>query len=385
MKKIVIVLAALALLFFAGFSWLGKSKAPEEPRYKTEAVERGAITQSVSANGTLNPVTMVNVGTQVSGTVKSINADFNQEVKAGQVLAVLDPALFQAALGQSSANLANARAQLKLAQAEEARFRSLVAQEYASRQELDRAVAAREQAEAAVRLAQAQVSRDRTNLNLSVIRSPVSGTVIDRQVDVGQTVAASFQTPTLFRIGKDLTRMQIDSTVAEADIGLIKLGQQVEFMVDAFPDEQFTGRVEQIRLNAKTEQNVVTYNVVVSVANPELKMLPGMTANIKVNIQTRDNVLMAPSASLRFRPQSKPDNAGEGGKSDKGKKAGGPAVYRLVNGEPARVPVKIGITDQKMTEILSGDLKPGDEVVVADMSAKKNGGGTGGMPRGRLF
>lgn len=385
MKKIVIVLAALALLFFAGFSWLGKSKAPEEPRYKTETVERGAITQSVSANGTLNPVTMVNVGTQVSGTVKSINADFNQEVKAGQVLAVLDPALFQAALGQSSANFANARAQLKLAQAEEARFRSLVAQEYASRQELDRAVAAREQAEAAVRLAQAQVSRDRTNLNLSVIRSPVSGTVIDRQVDVGQTVAASFQTPTLYRIGKDLTRMQIDSTVAEADIGLIKLGQQVEFLVDAFPDEQFTGRVEQIRLNAKTEQNVVTYNVVVSVANLELKMLPGMTANIKVNIQTRDNVLMAPSAALRFRPQSKPDDAGESGKSGKGKKAGGPAVYKLANGEPARVPVKIGITDQKMTEILSGDLKPGDEVVVADMSAKKNGGGTGGMPRGRLF
>jgi len=387
MKKIIIALAALALLLFAGFSWLGKSKSPEEPRYKTEAVERGPITQSVSANGTLNPVTMVNVGTQVSGTVKSINADFNQEVKAGQVLAVLDPALFRAALGQSSANLANARAQLKFAQAEEARFRSLVAQEYASRQELDRAIAAREQAEAAVRLAQAQVSRDQTNLNLSVIRSPVSGTVIDRQVDVGQTVAASFQTPTLFRIGKDLTRMQIDSTVAEADIGMIKLGQEVEFLVDAFPDESFRGRVEQIRLNAKTEQNVVTYNVVVSVANPELKMLPGMTANIKVNIQTRDEVLMAPAAALRFRPQTKPEETKEGGKSGKSKKEGGPAVYKLVNGEPVRVAIKIGISDQKMTEILSGDLKPGDELVVADLSSKKNGAGSGpgSMPRGRLF
>lgn len=387
MKKIVIALAVLALLLFAGFSWLGKGKTPEEPRYKTEAVERGPITQSVSANGTLNPVTMVNVGTQVSGTVKSINADFNQEVKAGQVLAVLDPALFRAALGQSSANLANARAQLKFAQAEEARFRSLVTQEYASRQELDRAVASREQAEAAVRLAQAQVSRDQTNLNLSVIRSPVSGTVIDRQVDVGQTVAASFQTPTLFRIGKDLTRMQIDSTVAEADIGMIKLGQEVEFLVDAFPDEQFSGRVEQIRLNAKTEQNVVTYNVVVSVANPELKMLPGMTANIKVNIQTRDDVLMAPAAALRFRPQAKPEEAKEGGKAGKGKKEGGPAVYKLVNGEPVRVAIKIGISDQKMTEILSGDLKPGDELVVADLYSKKNGAssGPGSMPRGRLF
>lgn len=385
MKKIVLVLAALALLAFAGFAWLGKGKTPEEPRYKTETVERGSITQSVSANGTLNPVTMVNVGTQVSGTVKSINADFNQEVKAGQVLAVLDPALFRAALGQSSANLANARAQLKFAQAEEARFRSLVTQEYASRQELDRAVASREQAEAAVRLAQARVSRDQTNLNLSVIRSPVSGTVIDRQVDVGQTVAASFQTPTLFRIGKDLTRMQIDSTVAEADIGMIKLGQEVDFLVDAFPDDQFTGRVEQIRLNAKTEQNVVTYNVVVSVANPELKMLPGMTANIKVNIQTRDDVLMVPAAALRFRPQAKPEEAKEGGKSGKGKKEGGPAVYKLVNGEPVRVAIKIGISDQKMTEILSGELKPGDELVVADLSTKKNGSGTGSMPRGRLF
>ena len=385
MKKIVLVLAALALLVVAGFSWLGKGKTPEEPRYKTEAVERGSITQSVSANGTLNPVTMVNVGTQVSGTVKSINADFNQEVKAGQVLAVLDPALFQAAFGQSSANLANARAQLKFAQAEEARFRSLVGQEYASRQELDRAVASREQAEAAVRLALAQVSRDQTNLNLSVIRSPVSGTVIDRQVDVGQTVAASFQTPTLFRIGKDLTRMQIDTTVAEADIGMIKLGQEVEFLVDAFPEESFKGRVEQIRLNAKTEQNVVTYNVVVSVANPELKMLPGMTANIKVNIQTRDDVLMVPAAALRFRPQAKPDEAKDGGKAGKGKKEGGPAVYKLVEGEPVRVAIKIGISDQKMTEILSGDLKPGDELVVADLSAKKNGSGPGSMPRGRLF
>lgn len=383
MKKIILVLVALALLAVAGFAWLNKDKTAEEPRYKTEVVERGAITQSVSANGTLNPVTMVNVGTQVSGTVKSIHADFNQEVKAGQVLAVLDPALFQAALGQSSANLANARAQLKFAQAEETRFRSLVAQEYAARQELDRAVAAREQAEAAVRLAQAQVSRDQTNLNLSTIRSPVSGTVIDRQVDAGQTVAASLQTPTLFRIGKDLTRMQIDTTVAEADIGLIKLGQSVEFRVDAYPDEAFTGHVEQIRLNAKTEQNVVTYNVVVSVANPELKMLPGMTANIKVKIQTRENVLMVPAAALRFRPQDmdKKDGAGAKGK----KKGGGAAVYKLVNGELARVTVKPGVSDQKFTEVLQGDLKPGDELVVADMMAKKNSSAPGGMPRGRLF
>jgi HlyD family secretion protein len=383
MKKMILGLAVLALLAFAGYSWLGKGKKSDEQSYKTEAVERGAITQAVSANGTLNPVTLVNVGTQVSGTVRSINADFNQEVKAGQVLAVLDPALFQAALGQSSANLANARAQLKLAQAEEARFRSLVEQEYASRQEMDRAVAAREQAEAAVRLAQAQVSRDQTNLNLSVIRSPVSGTVIDRQVDVGQTVAASFQTPTLFKIGKDLTRMQIDSTVAEADIGMIRLGQDVDFLVDAFPEEEFRGRVEQIRLNAKTEQNVVTYNVVVNVANPDLKLMPGMTANIRVKIQTRENVLRVPAAALRFRPQPKPDAAKVGDKSDSGRKAGGPAVYRLVRGEPVRIPVKPGITDQKYTEILEGDIKAGDPLIVADVSASRNAGAR--AARNRLF
>ena len=296
---------------------------------------------------------------------------------------MLDPALFQAALGQSSANLANARAQLKLARAEETRFRSLVGQEYASRQELDRAIAGREQAEAAVRLAQAQVSRDQTNLNLSVIRSPVSGTVIDRQVDVGQTVAASFQTPTLFKIGKDLTRMQIDTTVAEADIGMIKLGQEVEFLVDAFPEEQFSGKVEQIRLNAKTEQNVVTYNVVVNVANPDLKLMPGMTANIKVKIQTRNDVLRVPAAALRFRPQRKADETKEADKSAKGKKTGGPAVYKLVNGEPVRVAVKPGITDQKYTEILQGDIKPGDELVVADLSLSRSGNAS--SSRSRLF
>jgi HlyD family secretion protein len=385
MKKKIPLVVAAGLLAFAGYAWLGKGKEGAEPRYKTEPAERGAITQFVSANGTLNPVTMVNVGTQVSGTVKSIHADFNQQVTAGQVLAELDPALFRAALGQSSANLANARAQLKLARAEEGRFRSLVAQEFASRQELDRAVTAREQAEAAVHLAQAQVSRDQTNLNLSVIRSPVSGTVIDRQVDVGQTVAASFQTPTLFRIGKDLTRMQIDSTVAEADIGLIRLGQVVDFLVDAFPDEEFRGRVEQIRLNAKTEQNVVTYNVVVSVGNPELKMLPGMTANIKVRIQSRDNVLMVPAAALRFRPQAPTGEAKGGDTRAAGKKEGGPAVYKLVGGEAVRVAVKTGISDQKFTEILSGDVKPGDELVVADLAARKNGAVPGATPRGRLF
>jgi HlyD family secretion protein len=374
MKKTLVAVVALVALAVAGGWWWRSTEQAATPQYRTEPVERGDISAEVSANGTLNPVVLVNVGTQVSGTVKRIDADFNQRVKAGQVLAELDPALFQAALAQSRANLANAQAQLRLAEANAARMQTLFAQEYVSRQELDQAVAAREQAAAQVRQARAQVTRDQTNLGFTIIRSPVDGTVINRQVDVGQTVAASFQTPTLFQIGKDLTRMQIDSTVAEADIGLIKVGQPVKFLVDAFPDAEYTGVVRQIRLNATTQQNVVTYNVVVDVANPDLALLPGMTANLRIQVETRRDVLRVPTTALRFRP---PVSA-----SATGVKPRGAAVYVLADGKPVRVPVKTGISDKVYTEIVAGKLKPGDAVIVADLAAKKNGSG---MPRGRLF
>jgi len=250
-------------------------------------------------------------------------------------------------------------------------------------QALDQAVAARAQADAQVRLAGAQLSRDQTNLNFSVIRSPVSGTVIDRQVDVGQTVAASFQTPTLFKIGQDLTRMQIDTTVAEADIGAVQVGQAVNFRVDAYPDKEFKGRVRQIRLNAATLQNVVTYDVVVDVANPELTLLPGMTANARIEVESRPDVLMVPAAALRFRPADGTANA-DSAKSSGKKKGGGAAVYKLAGSELVRVPVKPGISDQQYTEILKGELKPGDELVVADTQAAGKTS-QGGAPRGRLF
>jgi HlyD family secretion protein len=383
MHKGWIGLAALVLLLAAGWNLWGGKRQDETPQYRTEKTDRGDITLQVSANGTLNPVTLVNVGTQVSGTVKSIYADFNQVVKAGQVLAELDPALLQAALAQSSANLVNAQAQLKLTQATEARLQGLFKQEYISRQELDQAIAAREQALAQVRVATAQVARDTTNLGFSVIRSPVDGTVIDRQIDVGQTVAASFQTPTLFRIGKDLTRMQVDSTVAEADIGMVKVGQWVKFRVDAFPDEDFKGRARQIRLNARTEQNVVTYNVVVDVSNPDRTLLPGMTANLRFQIETKKDVPRVPTAAMRFRPT---DGADGNGRPEGGKKRGGQGVYTLVDGKLARVAIKTGISDKEFTEVLSGELKSGTEVVVSDLSAKKkDAAAPGGMPRGRLF
>lgn len=375
MKKTGMVAALVIVAVVAGWWWSGKT-TPLEPQYRTEAVDRGDISAQVSANGTLNPVVLVNVGTQVSGTVRRIEADFNQQVKAGQVLAELDPALFQAALAQSRASLANAQAQLELAEANAVRMQTLFRQEFVSRQELDQANAARAQAAAQVRLAQAQVTRDQTNLGFTVIRSPVDGTVINRQVDVGQTVAASFQTPTLFQIGKDLTQMQIDSTVSEADIGLVKVGQPVRFLVDAFPDAEYSGAVRQVRLNARTEQNVVTYNVVVDVANSDLALMPGMTANLQVIVETRPNVLRVPTTALRFRPQT--DSAVEGA----GKRRGA-AVYVLVDNKPVRVAVKTGISDKVFTEIVSGELKVGDAVIVADLSAKKDSGSS--MPRGRLF
>ncbi len=376
MRKTAIV-AVLVIAVAAGgwWWWTGKNKQAE-PQYRTEAADFDDISAQVSANGTLNPVTLVNVGTQVSGTVRRIEADFNQQVKAGQVLAELDPALFQAALAQSSANLTNAQAQLKLAEANAERTQTLFEQEYVSRQELDQALAARDQALAQVRVARAQMTRDQTNLGFTVIRSPVDGTVINRQVDVGQTVAASFQTPTLFQIGKDLTQMQIDSTVSEADIGQIKVGQPVKFRVDAFPDAEYSGAVRQVRLNAKTEQNVVTYNVVVDVANLDLALMPGMTANLRVEVETRRNVLRVPTAALRFRPPVDPA-------AEKGSTPRGAAVHVLgADGKPVRVAVKTGISDKAYTEIVSGELKPGDQVILADLTVKKD---DGSMPRGRLF
>jgi HlyD family secretion protein len=375
MKKTGMWVLLAIVIAAAGWWWSSQGK-PAESQYRTAPVDRGDISAQVSANGTLNPVVLVNVGTQVSGTVRRIYADFNEQVKAGQVLAELDPALFQAALAQSSANLANAQAQLRLAEANAARMRTLFGQEYVSRQELDQTLAAREQAMAQVRVARAQVTRDQTNLGFTVIRSPVDGTVINRQVDVGQTVAASFQTPTLYQIGKDLTQMQIDSTVSEADIGQVKVGQPVKFLVDAFPDANYSGAVRQVRLNARTEQNVVTYNVVVDVANPDLALMPGMTANLRVEVETRPDVLRVPTAALRFRPPVDPA-------AERGSTPRGAAVHVLgADGQPVRVAVRTGISDKAYTEIVSGELKPGDAVIVADLAAKKD---NGSMPRGRLF
>lgn len=357
--------AALALLYWA------HARTPDaQLRYRTMAVARGELTQLASANGTLNPVVLVNVGTQVSGTVRKWFADFNDRVVEGQKLLELDPAIYQAQVEQSQANQASANAQLKLAAANEARARALFRLEYLSRQELDAAIQASETARAQVAQAHAQLSSDRTRLGYTVIRSPVTGVVVSREVDVGQTVAASLQTPTLFKIAQDLAKMQIDSSYAEADIGNIKLGQRADFRVDAFPSRSFRGLVKQVRLNPTTQQNVVTYDVVIAVDNPEQILMPGMTAYVNILVAQRKNALLVPNAALRLRlaearatrsasPAANGANAGrrEGNRG---------TVYVLDQGMPKPVRITTGITDNRMSEVLSGGLKEGDAVIVED-------------------
>jgi len=386
--KIVIGVSVVAGLIGGGV-WVAKQRAAQDPekRYKLAAIEKGEVTQTVSANGTLNPVVLISVGTQVSGTVRKLYVDFNDKVKKGQALLELDDALVSAAERQSAANVVNAQATLELAQANEARLKSLLAQEYVSKQEYDQASQALKSAKAQVALAKAQNERDRANLNFTVIRSPVDGVVIDRVVDLGQTVAASFQTPTLIKIAQDLSEMRIDTSFAEADIGNIREGQKARFTVDAFPNRQFIGDVQQIRLNPTNQQNVVTYNVRINVANPEEILLPGMTAYVNIGVQKRDGVLLVPNAALRFKPADPAEKKSENGQKNgptvasappaapegqkgpgKGKKRDGQSgtVYVLAGEEIKPVSVQLGITDNRVTEIVGGELKEGERVVTGE-------------------
>lgn len=383
-NKLTLTVALLAIaLIAAGAWWLTSHNQQSETRYKTQVIERGDLTQNVSANGTLNPVILVSVGTQVSGTVRKLYVDFNDKVEKGQILAELDDVLLSSQLGQSEANLRSAKASLALASANEKRMQSLLAQEYASQQDLDSATQARKSAQALVEQYESLTRKDRANLSYSVIRSPVSGVVVDRQIDNGQTVAASFQTPTLFKIAQDLSKMQINSSFAEADIGAIKVDQPVQFTVDAFPNLAFRGSVKQIRLNPTTQSNVVTYNVVVAVDNPDLILLPGMTAYVNIMVAQRKDVITVPNAALRFKPSEQ--SAGNDQKKKK-RTVGSGTVYVLEKGKPRPVSVTVGITDNRNTEITGGELKPGMQVIVSDTSTTTNGGSTGSRTMGpRMF
>jgi len=379
-KSVLMILpAGVALAVYVGLRTASSHAAAE--RYRTEVVRLGEITQTVSANGTLNPVVLVRVGTQVSGTVSKLHADFNDRVHEGEVLVELDDRLFRAQVHESEAKVGDARAALELAVANEARMRQLHRQGFISQQELDQVEEAAKAARAQLALAQAQLEKDRTNLAYTVIRSPVAGVVVDRQVDVGQTVAASFQTPTLFLIAQDLSRMQIDTSFAEADIGSIRVGQPVHFKVDAFPDRSFQGTVKLIRLNPVTQQNVVTYDVVIAVDNPDQILLPGMTAYVNIVVARRQGVPVVSNAALRFRPLEPAPVAappqGRGGRAA--------TVYVLENDQLRRVSIVPGITDNRHTEIVSGEVKPGVQVVLEDRQASAPASSPAGTFQVRLF
>ena len=364
--KIGVIAIALSLAG-GGYYWRQHGdKDVAAHRYKTQNADQGDIQRTISANGTLNPTIQVSVGTQVSGTVRLLHADFNSKVQAGQVLAELDPSLLEAAAAQSRANLASAQAQQAQADASYNRNQRLFKQGFISQSELDTSQQAMSVSRAAVKTAAARVRADEVNLRYSVIRSPIDGVVVARNVDVGQTVAASFQTPTLFLIAKDLRQMQIDTNIAEADIGAIKVGQTVKFSVDAFGEREFQGQVRQIRLNPSVQQNVVSYNVVVGFDNDSGLLLPGMTAHVRILAERKRDIVRIPNAALRFKPADADDAPKQ--------RKGGTNVYKLVNGQPVAVKVRTGITDNFFTEVREGEVKPGDMLITRENGAKQKSG-----------
>ena len=387
MKKLLIGVALAAAL--AGAAYLYLKKENGAPNYRTAMVEKGEIVDAITATGTINAVTTVSVGSQVSGTIQQIFVDFNSRVRKGQVIALIDPRLLEAAVEQSRANVANAKASLEKAQVgvidtdrTNRRNHELVKNGFVAQSDVDssqtaweQALAQKRSAEAALQQAEGALSVARTNLEYATIRSPVNGIVISRNVDVGQTVAASFQTPTLFSIAEDLTKMQVDTNVDESDIGRAALGQTVTFTVDAWPEKTFTGEVAQVRNSPIVTQNVVTYNVVVRVDNKELLLKPGMTANVSIEVRKFKDVLKIPNAALRYRPTSKgaaEEGAGKQPGDGKTKVAGGQTVYLLgKGGKPVPVRIRSGVSNGTFTVLEEGDLKEGDLLVTGESQGKK--------------
>jgi HlyD family secretion protein len=364
MKRIILVLTAALVTLLAVLA-LRRCSEDGESKYQTVTISRGAITQAVTATGTLNPVVNVQVGSQISGNIQKLFVDFNSPVKAGQVVAQIDPAVFQASVTQAEGDVANARAALELAQVTEKRMEELVAKQNSSQSELDQAKATLHQAEAQLKIKEGALQKAKVDLEHCTITSPIDGIVISRSVDVGQTVAASLSAPVIFTIANDLTKMQIDAAVAEADVGTVDVGQKVDFTVDAFPRRTFHGEVVQVRNAPTTVQNVVTYDTVIGVNNADLKLKPGMTANVSIIGAQRDNVLKISNAALRFRPSdATPQPLGPHGRGKSGEHQTERTVYVLRSSKPSPAQIKTGISDGIFTEVLDG-LKEGERVVTA--------------------
>jgi HlyD family secretion protein len=406
--KWVILVTALIVLSVLGL-WYFKYRGDDAPQYQTAEVTRGDLMQAVTATGTLNPVTNVQVGSQISGIISHLYADWNSQVTNGQVVARIDPATYRANVLQVQSDLVSTRAALELAQVNARRAKELFDSKLIPQSDHDTAIANLHQAEATVQNKEAALTNAQVNLNRCTILSPVDGIVISRSIDVGQTVAASLSAPTLFVIANDLTQMQIDANVSEADIGGVEEGQKVDFTVDAFPNRTFHGEVMQVRNAPLVVQNVVTYDTVIAVNNSDLKLKPGMTANVSIIVAEHDDVLRIPNAALRYRPPEPATNttaraAGAGPRpgGSSGQRAGGssgarsrgerrPArtVYVLKDNKPQSVPIKTGITDGIYTEVTEG-LSENDKVITSSNTRQASaptqptnpfGGGGGGMRR----
>jgi HlyD family secretion protein len=414
-RRIAILVAVLAVVAAVVVVWRSQAGSGKPKlQFETAKVEKGKIIAKVTATGTLSALVTVQVGSQVSGRIAALYADFNSPVKKGQLIAKIDPALFQAAVDQARANLMAAegnlvryRVQAVDARRQAERQKELAARKLNAQADLDTAVANADGADAQVTAGQGAVAQARAalrsaevNLAYTSIISPTSGTVISRSVDVGQTVAASLQAPTIFVIAEDLQKMQVDTSVAEADVGRLKAGMAASFTVDAYPGEVFRGAVRQIRNNPQTVQNVVTYDAVIDVENPEFKLKPGMTANVTFVYAQKDDVLKVPNAALRFRPPpalladakgggqgQRPGGgqaqggggagAAEGTRGDRPGVRGGEGsdrrtVWTLQDEKPSSLKIKTGISDGSFTEVVEGDLKGGESVITDALGASSN-------------
>jgi HlyD family secretion protein len=408
MRRVSLIIGVLALgLAIAGYVFFnGERRTPV--RYRTVPVERGSIISLVTATGTINPITTIQIGSQVSGMIESLNADFNSKVKAQQVIARIDPFPYQARRDQAAASLANAKAafdkaRIDLAQRrrELERAKSLIGQHFISQNEVDVALTASEGAvaqqkvtEAAVKQAEAMLQAAELDLKYTVIRSPVNGVVISRLVEVGQRISASFSIPTLFLIAEDVTKMQVDTNVSEADIGGVAEGKDAIFTVDAYPGERFQGQVRQVRNAPINIQNVVTYDVVIEFENPNFRLKPGMTANVAIVVARKDHILKVPNSALRFTP---PQGAREDIVAFRSGSAGSGMVSRQrplwkqnAAGELEAVAVEMGISDGTYSEIIATEVNEGDQVIsgIDSLRGDRKGGdlppGFGsGQPRPR--
>jgi HlyD family secretion protein len=445
MKRWLWILAVVVAVGGALWYFLGRGNKDQAPKYRTEAASRGDVTMSVTATGSISAVTTVQVGSQVSGIISKLYVDFNSKVEQGQLLAELDPTPLEATVAQRRADVTQAEVQQRNAKIQFDREARLLEQKLVPQSEYDTAKATLDGAQAQVDQARAALLQANTNLGYTKIRSPINGVVVARQYDIGQTVAASFQAPTLFTIAQDLTKMQVAADVDQSDIGRVQVGQSATFTVDAYPEEKFTGRIKEVRLNATSNQNVVTYPVILEVPNPDGKLRPLMTADVSIQVAQVKDVLRVPNAALRFRPMASGDDAARGGRAgapgasggggfqrggqgagggpsagaggaNSGTRSGGASPGATGEGAPAGgqrmsrregggeggerggqtvfilqpdgklkpVHIRTGISDGRYTQVLDGELQDGDAVVTGAATAKADAAGARMMGGGRF-